>query len=310
MGARIKHMMATNVDYDNRPNTTARTYKEAIQGFIAWCDDEDIKPRAIKADPAGIAQRYTDRLIAYGYSPATIHTRTAAVCRGLGISEAVLDRPKRTAGAITRSRRADVNAQGERELGNPKYARLVELQSAVGIRRAELGRLTGADLCRDESGQLCVRIAKGKGGKEQYQRILPMYRDVVMSIFEGVQSNSPIFSAAEMRNHIDLHGLRRSVAQQAYVYYSSLSAGARESLCKDLVARYAKYHGGDHSKAVQWLAKALKPGHGTYVLRGDNRQIAISKGMSIKLDRLAILATSVYHLSHWRLDVTVTNYLV
>lgn len=37
---------------------------------------------------------------------------------------------------------------------------------------------------------------------------------------------------------------------------------------------------------------------------------AIRKGLLTEYNRLALMAVSVFHLSHWRLDVTVSNYLL
>ena len=42
-------------------------------------------------------------------------------------------------------------------------------------------------------------------------------------------------------------------------------------------------------------------------MRGENRQKAIELGKKTEYNRLALMMVSVLHLSHWRLDVTVTN---
>lgn len=47
-----------------------------------------------------------------------------------------------------------------------------------------------------------------------------------------------------------------------------------------------------------------------YELRGENKKRAIKNGKPVAYTRLALLATSVFALSHWRLDVTVTNYII
>ena len=49
---------------------------------------------------------------------------------------------------------------------------------------------------------------------------------------------------------------------------------------------------------------------GTYVMRGKNRTFAVELGIDYELDRLAVLATSIYHLSHWRNGVAVRNYIL
>ena len=49
---------------------------------------------------------------------------------------------------------------------------------------------------------------------------------------------------------------------------------------------------------------------GNYILRGNNRKLAKKHGLPMKYDSLALLAVSIFHLSHWRHDVTVANYLL
>ncbi|HFI0660421.1 TPA: hypothetical protein ACGO48_000654, partial [Streptococcus suis] len=47
-----------------------------------------------------------------------------------------------------------------------------------------------------------------------------------------------------------------------------------------------------------------------YILRGSNKAKAIASGIPIVYNRLALMAVSVLNLSHWRLSVTVTNYIL
>ena len=42
----------------------------------------------------------------------------------------------------------------------------------------------------------------------------------------------------------------------------------------------------------------------------DSRSLAAKKGMPVSYDKLALLATSIFKLSHWRNDVTVASYLL
>ncbi|WP_270736857.1 hypothetical protein [Streptococcus anginosus] len=47
-----------------------------------------------------------------------------------------------------------------------------------------------------------------------------------------------------------------------------------------------------------------------YNIRGSNYKKALNSFMPTKYNRLALMAVSVFHLSHWRLSVTVTNYIL
>ncbi|MGN1347506.1 MAG: hypothetical protein ACI4VI_01060, partial [Acutalibacteraceae bacterium] len=48
---------------------------------------------------------------------------------------------------------------------------------------------------------------------------------------------------------------------------------------------------------------------GNYILRGMNRKKAMAEGKPFVYNKLAVMATSMFKLSHFRNDVTVNNYL-
>lgn len=307
----------------------------ANKNFSAFCRKEGIRStEKLLEAPLTALQAYSDFLQNEGYSPATIHSRLAGPCRALGVKMGLIEKPRRGADSITRSR--DVDRPGRdrdaADRANPQFSRLVEFQKAVGLRRAEIGRLRGRDLCLDESGQLSIFVGRGKGGKVQFQRILPVDVEAVRKIFESVEPDQPVFDRRELSNHIDLHGLRAEAARRAYNYYSDrLQADPdfRRTLIRQLVARYRKIHGltglrpdqrtpeavqgiseaSSHKKAMDWIRAILRVGDGAYRLRGEVLEKAKAAGRPVVYDRLALLAVSVFHLSHWRLDVTVVNYL-
>ena len=64
---------------------------------------------------------------------------------------------------------------------------------------------------------------------------------------------------------------------------------------------------GNGKKPKRWQASLTS---GTYWLRGANRALALELGRPVGYDRLALLAVSVFCLSHWRHDVTIANYLL
>ncbi|MDY3954631.1 MAG: hypothetical protein SOY83_04010, partial [Anaerovoracaceae bacterium] len=75
----------------------------------------------------------------------------------------------------------------------------------------------------------------------------------------------------------------------------------RENLIKELEARW------QFNKKKNWDPEKLE---GTYYLRGRNRKFALEHNLPTAYNRLALMAVSVFHLSHWRLDVTVCNYIL
>lgn len=292
-------------------NQTVTAYKKDCKLFAAFCKGQGVKrPDQLEGREKELLQAYEKELEASGYSASTIHRRLAAPCKGIGVSMSEIEKPKRTSGKITRSRREEANKQGKREAEDEKYNRLVTFQRAVGIRRAELARLTATDLTEDESGYLCVNVSRGKGGKRQLQRLLPEDEGTVIEIFQNADPEQKLFSKEEMQNKIDLHGLRRERAQKAYKYYADRLKNEPEykyELRKELAARYREFHrSGDSNK--RFLHDIMN--EETYKLRGENRQKAIEQEKGTEYNRLALMAVSVFCLSHWRLDVTVTNYLI
>lgn len=134
------------------------------------------------------------------------------------------------------------------------------------------------------------------------QRILPGDEMFVRSYFTGTADF--VFSRAELDNKIDLHHLRAVQAQRAYRYYADRlhrEPEYRKQLESEIKARWQKYNNR------RWKQREFE---GLYKLRGTNRQLAQKLGKPTEYDRLAVLATSVFHLSHWRCDVTVSNYLL
>jgi hypothetical protein len=292
-------------------NQTVTAYKKDCKLFAAYCKEQGVKrPDQLQGKEKEMLQGYEKELEASGYSPATIHRRLAAPCKATNISMSEIEKPKRTAGKITRSRNPDANKQGRIEATEARYNRLIRFQNAVGIRRAELSRLTGADLVIDEMGYLCVYVAKGKGGKTQLQRILPEDEKVVLEMFQSVNPDQKLFSLEEMNNKIDLHGIRRKHARKAYEYYADRlknEPGYKYQCRQELMARYDERHrpGASRQRFIADITNEQP-----YKLRGENRQKAIELGKKTEYNRLALMAVSVLHLSHWRLDVTVTNYLI
>lgn len=292
-------------------NQTVTAYKKDCKLFAAYCKEQGVKrPDQLQGKEKELLQGYEKQLEASGYSPATIHRRLAAPCKATNISMSEIEKPKRTAGKITRSRNPDANKQGRIEATEARYNRLIRFQNAVGIRRAELARLTGADLVIDEMGYLCVYVERGKGGKTQLQRILPEDEKVVLEMFQSVNPDQKLFSLEEMNNKIDLHGIRRKHARKAYEYYADRlknEPGYKYQCRQELMARYNERHkpGASRQRFIADITNEQP-----YKLRGENRQKAIKQSEETEYNRLALMMVSVFCLSHWRADVTITNYLI
>lgn len=292
------------------PNdTTRQAYIKNYRKYIYFCR-EQFKCKA-KEDCAAHIADYATHLQKQGYTASTVHTYLAPVAIYHGANLAEVSKPKRKTSAYTRGRSFNSKTQRtDNDFANVKYAHTVEFQKRVGIRRAELARLKGNDLVEDESGHLCVRVRRGKGGKLQFQRILPEDIAIVKNYFDGKASDEPIFSKADLKNKIPYHYLRAMQAQRAYHYYEeiALTKAGRAKLEKEIQRRWNKYNLNPRTgKSKQLDPKLLR---GFYFLRGDNKQFAIQHGLPTKYDKLALLAVSIFHLSHWRNDVSVESYML
>lgn len=308
----IKYEIKKSALAGKRNNNTLRLYLRAIDRFWKWAKDKGIRSLDQVTDVPALIEEYVAYLVAQGYTASTIHSYVSPITYGLGFTKEEsrgIEKPRRVAAENIRGR-----GPQHKDAQRLEFGRLVAFQSVVGIRRSELERLTTGCLVRDESGYLCVHVRQGKGGKEQLQRILPGDEDLVRSTFAssaGVQ----VFTPGEMSNKIDLHKLRAEQARRAYDYYLhriQTDPDYPDQLIEELSARYMHLHlrasltGLDH-----FLAQLSTPtGKTMWDTKGESRRRAEEIGRPTSYDRLALLAVSVFHLSHWRLDVTVSNYMI
>lgn len=118
-----------------------------------------------------------------------------------------------------------------------------------------------------------------------------------------------------MENKIDLHAIRAKVAKRTYAYYMrrlETEPEYRDKLTAEIRARWEKFRGTPPKNAKKqhdWLWRDSLV-QGTYWIRGANRRKAQENGLAVGYDRLAVMAVSVFHLSHWRCDVTIDHYLL
>jgi len=316
-------------------NNTKSSYSHNIDRFCTWLEERDGRRRKmkdLKGEKQALLDEYSNYLQERGLSSHTIHTYLAPVCKAFQIKMDKVDKPVRKAADITRSRMKEANLQGKREAQQERYARSVHMQRIVGIRRAELADLRIRDLVEDESGRMCVLVERGKGGKRQAQVILPKYQYEVQKAFNaakaaGLKEGDKLFTDKELNNKIDYHALRAELAREAYHHYLlEVKNGRKEVLKEQLVARWNKCHeekyqilltssgkyeprfSKNNPKSVKFCKELNNPAE--YIMRGDNRTKAVKDGAIGHYDRVALLCVSVFHLSHWRNDVTVSHYMI
>ena len=168
-------------------NVTRSAYVKNYRKFIDFCRREfDCKT----ADECKThIQDYVDYLVQKGLTPNTIHTYIAPVAIYHGIPMEKIKKPKRCAAHNVRSRSNNGRQyRSDNDENNPKYARSVDFQKCVGIRRNELANLRGNDYFQDSDGKFFLIIRKGKGGKRQLQKILPEDVGFVKSYIKALHS--------------------------------------------------------------------------------------------------------------------------
>ena len=118
----LQHALITRVLPEIENNATGRSYKKHIKSFARWAKAQGYtRPEDITRE---VIQKYEEHLEAdpKQYSAATIHSYLTPVCRAAGVNMALIRKPRRTAGTITRGRDHDAagrplaqNARGRRE---------------------------------------------------------------------------------------------------------------------------------------------------------------------------------------------------
>ena len=308
----IKEVELARLEKANVPmlTQTEKQYRNHAIKFANWCK-EQYGCRTLDECSAHI-QDYADFLVVQGRSPSTIHTYLAGICRICGVPLADIQKPIRVVAENTRSR--GMKAVDERkDAGREASPRLYDFAVIVGIRRNEYLHLTPDDLVFDDFGHPCVLVRKGKDGKRKLQRILPDELPAIKAVFDNPADAGHLFPKAEINNKIDLHHLRALRAQKMYRYYLDKienEHGYRAQLINEIRHVWeqddlARMDNGYRAK--RWSDMKVT---GQYILRGNNRKLAEKHGLPVEYDRLALLAVSIFHLSHWRHDVTVANYLL
>ena len=150
------------------------------------------------------------------------------------------------------------------------------------------------------------------------QYILPKDVDAVRAVFKEVGANERVFSREEMANKLNLHGMRAQHSRDCYEYYADMiknRPGAADFLRSALLSRWEEGHkqikiSNPSAWETQHRRFVRDMDDRPYVLRGENLQKARALGRPEEYNRLALMCVSVFHLSHWRLDVTSVNYLI
>mgnify|MGYP004532562471 FL=1 len=232
----IKHLEMKRKRKTDTPmlKKTENQYKKHALKYAEWA--KSIYGCKTLDDCSAHIQDYADFLVAIGKTAPTTHTYLASICRVFDIPLSDIKKPIRVVAHNTRSRGAKA-VDERKDAGREVSPRLYDFASIVGIRRNEYLHLRPEDLVWDDIGNPCVLVHKGKGGKQQLQRILPEELPAIQKVFQHPADEQHLFSKEEMTNKIDLHHLRALRAQRMYRYYLEHiqnEKGYREQLISEI----------------------------------------------------------------------------
>ena len=313
MRMKVKEHCAT------KSNKTKRNYMKACAAFDTWRKNAGLSNRIVRCDPRGALMQWRDVLVAEEYAASTIHTYIAGAACGLGADMTGI---ARHGTAEDKSKSLGCAERHIAAMQKTSNADIVRFQQMVGGRRSALMRLRGRDLVTDESNQLVVRFIKDKGAKTQLQRILPEHQDAIRAYFARIEPDELLFPT--ISKDLDLHHLRALCAKDAYYYYETLCSTpeGRAEMRKQLWKRYtdpevgckayllSKERGDKKQMERHLYLFSQELADGKYHLRGANRRVALKRGLPTSFDRLSLACVSLFHLSHFRNEVTVKHYLL
>ena len=289
-------------------DVTRKTFEKNYMRFIKYCR-ENFQCKT-KAEMSAHIQDYADYLTyTKKYSASTIHLHLSGIClyhEDVPLSS--INKPIRHISDYKRGRAGARTIERNRnDLNNPKFSHLVDFQRVVGLRRAELKRLTGDCLIHDEIGW-GILVKSGKGGKRHIQRIfIKEDIELVKKYFEGKKPDERIFKPKEFDNDLNLHYLRAKNSQRYYDYYVAelKDPKRKEELIRALIYTYELP--GKNGRKKHFNQKLIE---GKYRYRGANIEKAKELGLPTEYERLPALLTNVFQLAHNRISVGCQSYFL
>ena len=277
--------------------TTHGVYQRQTERFCKWSKEQGYPSNMTRGRAIEAARSYLDNMRERGMSPSSIHTSASAIACGLGVK---MDR----FGTISRG--LSTKGRDDQGVRTNRNERICSATRDIGIRRSEMARLRGRDLV-ERDGRLFVIVERGKGGKYQEQLIMPRHEERVRDLFRGVGKDEYVFSREEVQatHEANLHALRREVAQEAYCRYSAMSEEEREPYRQLIKERFE----ANPNKAEREEYSKIKWDSPYWPRNQELKRQLKANGFDLPLDRFALMATSVLHLSHYRDSVVVKNYL-
>lgn len=276
--------------------------------FCEYVKEHHPEARTI-AQSRNYIEEWKDKLLAEGVKAETVH----GYIDHLGVVYGISGGNYGLGRSAEPTKGRDISVRDMADCNNPKYERFMELANMTGLRRSELAKLTYQDFHRGKDGEYYVSVY-GKGGRQQEQRINPAYQERARE-YAAKNDAEKVVSQAETKNHINVHAIRRELAQEMYERYTEQcrTLKGRERLYEEVKMAFERGYSRSpesqrdwrENKDIKLLEKNLES---VYKTRGQQRKALENAGKPTEYERLPLLAVSVFHLAHWRCDVTVHNY--
>ena len=278
---------------------TMKSYIKFVKDFAGFVTSQTGTSRTSVEDSIIYIQPYIDYLINKGNSPNTINLKLSAVCKATGQFVVDYEHPVRRYSEAIRGVKPAVRDH----FNEHRAAAALELNRAVGLRRAELGRLSVADIHWNDKGDIVI-TSIGKGGKHNNTLICDpeKIRIVEKYYYDAIADGREILLTKEQMNHdADLHHARAECAIDEYnrVITDIKDHPERRNYYKNFVIDFFR-------KNKKSLKEKLDV---PYRLRGAGKMLMEQQGKDTVFDRVAVLYVSVTILHHYRSDTSVQHYL-
>ena len=287
-------------------NLTRKSYRQIVRRYVEYCRRE-FNVQSFD-ECIGYIQTYCNYLQDKGYTASTIHTYAAGICKCWNVPMKLIEKPIRHISEYTKGRsKYKDKYRKDADLYDEKWRYIFEFQAKIGIRRAELSKLTGKDLVfKPDDGTYNIFVKNGKGGKDSFIYVNPSDVEFIKKYFENKQPDEKIFTDDDLKNDLNLHFLRAKNAQRLYKIFEEEmkhDPSYREKL-EYLVRRRWKECNRNKStgKPKPFPEDSIK---GNYILRGLNRKFAQNNNLPFVYNKLILKAVSILILSHFRTDITI-----
>lgn len=279
---------------------TLQIYFKAANAFEDFCEET----LGTKRIPLEECPNHIEDFIQWGiekqFSPDTIHTYLAGVCKALRLNIGDYAKPKRN---YIKGIRGVLPAQND-DYNAIRAQKALEVNHLLGLRRAELRRLKVSDIhiISDCYAEINTR---GKGGKNNLNilRTAEEVSALEKYICEAISNGREFLLAPEdMKNDADLHHMRALRAQD--VYYA---------VCQDMIEHPERreFYKTEIRNTFEKNGKKLRENLDVpYRCRGEHRKQLIKMGQPTIFDRVAVLYVSCFVTNHFRASVSIHSYLL